>query len=111
VLKREATVWDKMRQTLADTGLRKPIQHHFYSMEPHQASQSPSKPKLELNGEDVSALVDGLNSLGLTTATAAQVQRGTQELFPGGTEGIDQAEVLRAVFFHLQRQNSANNVR
>ena len=50
----------------------------------------PSKPKLEANPGDVMALVDGLSALGLTTATAAQVQRVTQELFPKGTEGIDQ---------------------
>ena len=69
------------------------------------------KPKLEPKGKDVSALVEGLNALGLTTATAAQVQRVTEELYPKGTSGIDQGEVLRAVFLHLKRQNSADNVR
>ena len=69
------------------------------------------KPKLEPKGKGVSALVDGLNALGLTTATAAQVQRVTQELYPQGTAGIDQGEVLRAVFLHLKRQNPADNVR
>ena len=59
----------------------------------------------------MSALVDGLNALGLTTATAAQVQRVTAELYPQGTAGIDPGEVLRAVFLHLKRQNSADNVR
>src|SRR4051794_25489131 len=33
------------------------------------------KPKLEPKQGDVAALLDGLNALGLTTATAAQVQR------------------------------------
>jgi hypothetical protein len=70
-----------------------------------------AKPKLEVKGKDVAALVDGLNALGLTTATAAQVQRVTEELFPKGTAGIDQGEVLRAVFLNLKRQNSAENVR
>jgi DNA-binding transcriptional MerR regulator len=69
------------------------------------------KPKLEVKGKDVAALVDGLNALGLTTATAAEVQRITEELFPRGTAGIDQGEVLRAVFLHLKRQNPAGNVR
>jgi hypothetical protein len=68
------------------------------------------KPKLELKGKDVSALVDGLNSLGLTTATAAQMQRITEELYPQGTARIDQGEVLRAVFLHLKGKNSAKNV-
>jgi hypothetical protein len=60
---------------------------------------------------DVIALVEGLNALGLTTATAAQVQRVIEELYPKGTEGIDQGEVLRVAFLHLKRQNSADNVR
>jgi hypothetical protein len=41
---------------------------------------------------------------------AAQVQKVTQELFPTGTEGVDQGRVLRAVFLHLKRQNIASNV-
>jgi hypothetical protein len=69
-----------------------------------------AKPKLEPKGKDVPALVDGLNALGLTTATAAQVQRITEELYPEGTAGIDQGEVLRAVFLHLKRKNTAENV-
>ncbi len=68
------------------------------------------KPKLEAKGKDVAALVDGLNALGLTTATAAQVQRVTEELYPKGTAGLDQGEVLRAVFLSLKRQNPADKV-
>jgi hypothetical protein len=67
-------------------------------------------PKLEVKSKDVAALVDGLNALGLTTATAAKVQLVTEELYPKGTAGIDQGEVLRVVFLHLKRQNSADNV-
>jgi hypothetical protein len=69
----------------------------------------PSKPTLKAERGDVAALVDGLNSLGLTTATAAQVKRVIEELFPQGTSGMDQGEVLRAVFLHVRRQNSSGN--
>ena len=48
--------------------------------------------------------------MGLTTATAAQMQRITEELYPQGTARIDQGEVLRAVFLHLKGKNSAKNV-
>jgi hypothetical protein len=84
----------------------------FYARRLGTAPAKPKapKPKLEPRGKDVSALVDGLNALGLTTATAAQVQRVTEELYPQGTSGIDQGEVLRAVFLHLKRQNSAEKV-
>ena len=69
-----------------------------------------TKPKLEPKGKDLSELLDGLNSLGLTTATGAQVEQVTKQLYPKGTEGMDQGEVLRAVFLHLKRQNSSDNV-
>jgi hypothetical protein len=84
----------------------------FYSCRLGTAPNRPKapKPKLEPKGNDVSALVDGLNSLGLTTATAAQIQKVTEQLFPKGTAAMDQGEVLRAVFLHLKRQNSADNV-
>jgi hypothetical protein len=64
---------------------------------------------LPVKNKDVAALVDGLNALGLTTATAAQVVKVTGELFPQGTKGLDQAEVLRAVFLHLKRRNQGGN--
>ena len=85
----------------------------FYARRLGTAPSRPKlpKPKPEAKQGDVPALVEGLNALGLTTATAAQVQKVTQELYPKGTEGIDQGEVLRAVFLHLKRQNSADNVR
>lgn len=59
--------------------------------------------------KDVAGLLEGLNRLGHTTATAAQVEEVTQELFPQGTGGIDQSEVLRAVFLELRRRYSAGN--
>jgi hypothetical protein len=84
----------------------------FYARRPGTAptAQKSPKPKLQPKGKDVAALVDGLNALGLTTATAAQVQKITEELFPQGTKGIDQGEVLKVVFLHLKRKNSADNV-
>ena len=84
----------------------------FYARRLGSAPPRPKapKPKVEPKGRDVSGLVDGLSALGLTTATGAQVERVTKELYPNGTTGIDQGEVLRAVFLHLRRQNSADNV-
>jgi hypothetical protein len=84
----------------------------FYARRIGNAPARPKTPtpKLEVKSKDVAAVVDGLNALGLTTATAAKVQRVTEELYPKGTAGIDQGEVLRVVFLHLKRQNSADNV-
>jgi hypothetical protein len=73
------------------------------------ARRAPKESKPTSKNRDVTALLDGLNALGLTTATAAQVVEVTKELFPQGTDGLDQAEVLRAVFLHLKRRNSGGN--
>src|SRR5262245_12117125 len=68
----------------------KPVLFYASRFGAASANPKPPKPKLEPKVKNISALIDGLNSLGLTTATAAQVQKVTQELFPNGTEGIDQ---------------------
>jgi hypothetical protein len=59
--------------------------------------------------QNIAALVEGLNALGLATATAAQIEVVTKQLYPNGTAGIDQGEVLRAVFLELRRRNSGGN--
>jgi hypothetical protein len=89
----------------------KPVLFYARRLGTAPSRAKPPKPKPEAQRCDVPALVEGLNALGLTTATGAQVQRVAEELYPQGTAGIDQGEVLRAVFLHLKRQNSADNVR
>ena len=56
-------------------------------------------------------LIDAVKSLGLTSATSTQIKTVLTELFPQGTAGIDQGEVVRRVFLHLKRQNTSDNVR
>ena len=56
-----------------------------------------------------SELFSGLRSLGLTT-TSAQVEAAMTKLYPNGTVGVDQAELVRSIFIHLKRQNSHDNV-
>src|SRR2546423_9381396 len=58
----------------------KPILFYARRLGAAPARPKAPKPKLEPKGKDVAALVDGLNALGLTTATAAQVQKVTEEL-------------------------------
>ena len=56
------------------------------------------------------AILDAVKSLGLAGVTADQVGSAIKVLFPRGVESADQAEVIRGVFVHLQRQNRADNV-
>lgn len=55
-------------------------------------------------------LLDGLKGLGLVNVTGEQVSQAVKELFPMGEQATDQGEVLRAVFLHLRRQNTKDNV-
>lgn len=71
--------------------------------------RKPKKVVVKKN-KDIAALLAGLNGLGLTTATAAEVESVTREVYPQGTAGIDQGEVLRAVFLHIRSKNTAEKV-
>jgi predicted DNA-binding transcriptional regulator AlpA len=49
-------------------------------------------------------LIEALKGLGLT-ASSETVGRALAELYPTGNDGIDQGEVVRQVFLHLQRKS------
>ena len=55
-------------------------------------------------------IVAGLRSLGLGDVTAARVGAAIKELYPSGAKGMDEGEVLRAVFLAIKGQNSADNL-
>ena len=52
-----------------------------------------------------SGLVEGLKGLGLATVTEGDVTAALQKLYPSGTTGVGDGELLRAVFVHLMRRN------
>ena len=55
-------------------------------------------------------LLEGVRSLGLASVTAADIAKALKELYPSGVENQDGGEILRAVFLHLKRKNTADNV-
>jgi len=55
-------------------------------------------------------LIEALQALGLAGVTAAQVGAAMLEVYPQGTAGVDHAKVIRAVFLHLRRRDSGDNV-
>lgn len=87
----------------------KPILFYARRQDFGSGKSKSQKRKLEPKGKDVTALLDGLNALGLTTATAAQIEEVTKQLYPNGREGIDQGEVLKAVFLEIRRRNSGGS--
>lgn len=62
---------------------------------------SASKPKSNKHDQ----IVESLKALGLQSATSSQVNAAMKNLFPDGTKSVDEAEIVRTVFLHLQSTN------
>lgn len=52
---------------------------------------------------DHTDLLDGLQSLGLTSVTVKQVAEAVAACYPRGTCNVDENDILRTVFRHLKR--------
>ena len=74
----------------------------FYARSDEQADTD----KVSVSRQDCTDLIEGLQSLGLTV-NAKQVMEALVVVYPKGTDGHDENDVLRAVFKHLKRANSA----
>ena len=82
----------------------------FYARRGGSLPSPTKKPKRVKPDTAHVAILDAVKSLGLASATADQVGSAIEILFPRGVESVDQVEVVRGVFVHLQRQNRADNV-
>lgn len=83
----------------------------FYSRRPVTAPpmRKPKKATV-LKGDKHADLIDGLKGLGLATVSVAQVAEAVAQLYPQVMPDSANGEVLRAVFLHLRRQNTRDNV-
>ena len=76
----------------------------FYARRPMTTATKPRPPKLQTSKSSVPEdLIDGLRSLGLTVSRT-QVEDAIKIVFPGGTIGTDQSEVVRGIFLHLKNK-------
>jgi hypothetical protein len=83
----------------------------FYAKGHRPQQQKPRrKTKRPVQKKEFAGIIDGLTALGLSCVSNDQVATAIKEMFPSGINGDDQGEVLRAVFLHLKRQNSGDNV-
>ena len=82
----------------------------FYARRGGAPSSPTKRPKKAKPNAAHLAILDAVRALGLVSATADQVGSAIKILFPRGTETVEQSEVIRGVFVHLQRQNSADKV-
>lgn len=82
----------------------------FYSKGHRQQPKQRRKTVRPSQTKDSAGIIDGLTALGLSGVSNDQVATAIKEVFPSGVNGNDQAEVLRAVFLHLKRRDSGDNV-
>jgi hypothetical protein len=86
----------------------------FYTRRGGALTSAPKKAhKPKLNGKpnkEHAAILDAVRALGLVSATADQVAAAVKIVFPQGITSVDESEVIRGVFVHLQRQNCSDNV-
>lgn len=71
------------------------------------APKSPAPTKSRNEHADV---IDGLQTLGLIGIKSQQIDAALREVYPKGTAGIDESELLRTLFLRLKRQDSGGNV-
>ncbi len=73
---------------------------------------APRKPKSikSTKSDQHGELLDGLRALGLTAVTSEQIAIAIKAIYPNGIAEVDRVGMLRAVFLHLKRQNTAGNV-
>ena len=65
---------------------------------PRKVKKPTTKPKVNKHAR----IVEGLKALGLSS-TAQQVDAAIKSLFPNGTKTVEDAEIVRSVFLHLQQ--------
>ena len=71
----------------------------FYSARrPVTPKAKPKQPKKHAE------LIEALCNLGLASVTHDQANAAIKTCFPSGTTGVDQGEIIRAVFVHLKCQ-------
>lgn len=71
-----------------------------------RSDEPPNTDKASATKRDCTELMDGLESLGLSV-TQKQVLEALAAVYPKGTDRHDENDVLRTVFKHLKRANSA----
>jgi len=83
----------------------------FYSQRRQPSSQSKRTRNAKATAgipamDNLDGVLAAVRSLGLAAATAAQVEAAVKQLFPSGSTGVEQGQVIRQVFVFLNRQRA-----
>jgi hypothetical protein len=82
----------------------------FYARGNTNGTKPPAKKSSQPKNDQNALVLDGLKGLGLVSVTEVQVDAVVRELYPTGTGGVDQGEVLRAAFLRIKRQDCGDSV-
>ena len=88
---------------IRNTGIGANGQPVLFNRKRKKSGQQKPRPNRQAVTEEDAELIEALKSLGLT-ATAEEVQAALGQLYPDGSKGIDQGEVVRRVFLHLRKK-------
>jgi hypothetical protein len=80
-------------------------QRRLPTSQPKRATNAKATPSAS-PPDDLGGVLAAVRSLGLTAATAGQVESAVKQLFPGGTTSVEQGQVVRQVFVLLNRQRA-----
>ncbi len=83
------------------TGIDCPGRPVLFNRKRRKSAQPKPRQNPQPVTEEQAELIESLKSLGLT-ATGEDVQAALRELFPSGSAGIEQGEVVRKVFRYLR---------
>jgi predicted DNA-binding transcriptional regulator AlpA len=71
------------------------------------AATRPRKIKAAAKADPHAGLVDAVKALGLKAVTPAQVAAAVAQVYPKGSEGVEENEVIVAVFNHLMSRTKS----
>jgi hypothetical protein len=72
---------------------------------PSQQSKPRKPPEQVPPGGRHNPLLNSLRALGLTTIKEEQVEAAMKAVFPNGANGVEQGQIIRALFLHIREQS------
>jgi hypothetical protein len=107
---------EELQQTCLEVRLRncgidgKPVLFYAKGHRQQPRKTIGARKRATIKKKEFAGIVDGLTALGIFGVTDDQVAAAIKTVFPDGIHSTDQADVLRAVFLHLKRQDSSDKV-
>jgi hypothetical protein len=110
VEEQQAQVLEARRRNLGINGRPVLFYARRSAVSPKPTRRPQAAPDQRQSGSTYQPIIDAVKGLGMASATTRDVRAAVAELYPAGVNEVVDGEVIRAVFLHLRRQNSSDNV-